>query len=308
MLWGLVAMLAIGFILTNNTTLSWDYVTTKRLLRLAAMVVGAICVTCSAIMFQTLVGNRILTPAIMGYEAVYLFWQSLLLLLMGTQGIAMLGVSGNFIISAILMLLYSWLIHHWLFKRSKNDVYLLLLLGLVLSMVIGTFSQFIQLRINPAEFMVFQGLSFASFNRVQPETLLYAVLALLIVAIAMYKTRHVLDVMARAGTVNRTGYSSCAIYAFYLALIAILVATSTSLIGPVAFMGIFIANLTYALVSQHKHSLLFIVGCGIALLLFLIAQLLVEHVFNYKTTVSILINLVCGLYFLLLMIRTRGMT
>lgn len=73
-------------------------------------------------------------------------------------------------------------------------------------------------------------------------------------------------------------------------------------------MGIFIANLTYALVSQHKHSLLFIVGCGIALLLFLIAQLLVEHVFNYKTTVSILINLVCGLYFLLLMIRTRGMT
>ena len=199
MLWGLVAMLAIGFILTNNTTLSWDYVTTKRLLRLAAMVVGAICVTCSAIMFQTLVGNRILTPAIMGYEAVYLFWQSLLLLLMGTQGIAMLGVSGNFIISAILMLLYSWLIHHWLFKRSKNDVYLLLLLGLVLSMVIGTFSQFIQLRINPAEFMVFQGLSFASFNRVQPETLLYAVLALLIVAIAMYKTRHVLDVMALGG-------------------------------------------------------------------------------------------------------------
>ncbi|APV36825.1 iron chelate uptake ABC transporter family permease subunit [Acinetobacter baumannii] len=309
MLWGLVAILAIGFILTDNTILSWDYVTTKRLLRLAAMAVGAICVACSAIMFQTLVGNRVLTPAIMGYEAVYLFWQSLLLLLLGTQGIAMLGISGNFIISTLLMLVYSWLLYYWLFKRIKNDVYLLLLLGLVLSMVITTFSQFIQLRISPGEFMVFQGLSFASFNRVQPETLLYAVLALLVVAIAMYKTRHVLDVMAlgREQSIS-LGLHHAQYMRFYLALIAILVAISTSLIGPVAFMGIFIANLTYALIHSHKHSLLFVMGCAIALLLFLIAQLLVEHVFNYKTTVSILINLVCGLYFLLLMMRTRGMT
>ncbi len=307
-LWGLVIILAIGFVLAD-IGLAFDYITPKRLLRLSAMAVGAICVTCSAIVFQTLVGNRVLTPAIMGYEAVYLFWQSLLLLLMGTQGIAMLGISGNFIISALLMLSYSWLIHHWLFKRTKNDVYLLLLLGLVLSMVIGTFSQFIQLRINPAEFMVFQGLSFASFNRVRPETLLYSVIALCFVVIALYKTRQVLDVMAlgREQSIS-LGIHHAQYMRFYLALIAILVAISTSLIGPVGFMGIFIANLTYALINSHKHSLLFAMGSAIAMLLFLIAQLLVEHVFNYKTTVSILINLVCGLYFLMLMMRTRGRT
>ena len=37
-----------------------------------------------------------------------------------------------------------------------------------------------------------------------------------------------------------------------------------------------------------------------------VAQLLVEHVFNYRTTVGILVNLVCGAYFLALMVRTRG--
>ena len=42
------------------------------------------------------------------------------------------------------------------------------------------------------------------------------------------------------------------------------------------------------------------------LLLFQLAQLLVEHVFNYKTTVSILVNLVCGVYFLALIVRKRG--
>lgn len=40
--------------------------------------------------------------------------------------------------------------------------------------------------------------------------------------------------------------------------------------------------------------------------MFITAQLLVEHVFNYKTTVGILVNLVCGGYFLVLMVRTRG--
>ncbi|MEG1116755.1 MAG: iron ABC transporter permease, partial [Janthinobacterium sp.] len=30
------------------------------------------------------------------------------------------------------------------------------------------------------------------------------------------------------------------------------------------------------------------------------------HVFNYRTTVGILVNLVCGAYFLALMVRTRG--
>ncbi|MFI7852845.1 iron ABC transporter permease, partial [Acinetobacter baumannii] len=39
---------------------------------------------------------------------------------------------------------------------------------------------------------------------------------------------------------------------------------------------------------------------------FISAQILVEHVFNYKTTVSILVNLVCGIYFLALTVRTRG--
>jgi iron complex transport system permease protein len=49
-------------------------------------------------------------------------------------------------------------------------------------------------------------------------------------------------------------------------------------------------------------------GCGVAIAIFLVAQLLVEHVFNYKTTVSILVNLVCGAYFLALTVRSRALS
>ena len=78
------------------------------------------------------------------------------------------------------------------------------------------------------------------------------------------------------------------------------------LLGPTAFMGIFVANIAYAMARTSKHSVTLPMGCAIAIGIFIVAQLLVEHLFNYKTTVSILVNLVCGAYFLALMVRTRG--
>ncbi|EEH70203.1 MULTISPECIES: iron chelate uptake ABC transporter family permease subunit [Acinetobacter] len=304
----IVLCLALVFVFLNSG-LDFDYVIPKRLVRLATIVLGGICVAVSSIVFQTIVGNRILTPSIMGYEAIYLLWQVLLLFVLGTQGLTLLGLNGNFFISLILMLLYSWVIHKWLLPFGRNDVFLLLLLGLVLTMVVGTISQFIQLKISPGEFSVFQGFSYATFNRSQPETLFYSCLAVAVVLWLGRKTLPVLDVLvlgreqAKSLGVDHHRYVS-----FYLAMIAILVAVSTSLIGPTAFMGVFVANIAYALAGNYKHKLTLPLGCAVTIAIFIAAQILVEHVFNYKTTVSILVNLVCGIYFLTLMVRARGVT
>ena len=305
-IWLALLALAATFVLLGSG-LDLDYVIPKRLQRFAAIVVGGVCVAVASIVFQTLVNNRILTPAIMGYEAVYLLWQAMLLLFLGTQGLTMLGVSGNFAVSVALMLGYSWLLNRWLLQRGKGDVYVLLLLGLVLTMVIGTFTQFVQLRISPGEFAVFQGLSYASFNRARPETLAYAAIAVLVVCVVLRKTLPVLDVLALGrDQAMSLGVPHAQYLRLYLALIAVLVAVSTSLIGPTAFMGIFVANIVYALVPRARHARMLLLGCGLAIAIFLLAQLLVEHVFNYKTTVSILVNLVCGLYFFVLILRSRG--
>ncbi|TCK09279.1 iron chelate uptake ABC transporter family permease subunit [Marinobacterium mangrovicola] len=287
--------------------MNFDYIIPKRLERLAAIVIGGVCVALASIVFQTLVDNRILTPSIMGYEAVYLMWQAILLLLLGVQGLSLFGIAGNFVSSAVLVLLYSWMIHRWLLGNGRNDVYRLLLVGLVLTMVLGTFTQFVQLRISPGEFSVFQGLSYTSFNRASSGTLLYACAAVVCVCFLGYRYLPELDVL----TLGREqalslGVNEPALVRLYLALIAILVAVSTSLIGPTAFLGIFIANMTYALTRSRRHSLTLPVGCALAIALFLLAQLFVEHLFNYKTTVSILVNLVCGAYFLMLMVRVRA--
>jgi len=81
---------------------------------------------------------------------------------------------------------------------------------------------------------------------------------------------------------------------------------STSLVGPTAFMGVFVANIAYALARSARHQATLPLACAVAIGMFLLAQLLVEHLFNYRTSVSILVNLVCGAYFLVLMVRTRG--
>ena len=305
-IWGVVLLLALGFVFLRSG-LDFDYIIPRRIARLTAMVIGGICIGWSSITFQTITGNRILTPAIMGYEAVYLLWQALLVLFLGAGSVMLLGSNGNFLLSVLLLLGYSWLIHRWLLRNGKSNVYFLLLIGLVLTMVIGTFTQFVQLKVSPGEFSILQSFSLASFNRAQPQQLLYAGLLVAGVCLVGIRTLPNLDVLSlgRDQAIS-LGVDYRRNVRLHLALIAALVAISTSLLGPTAFMGIFVANMTYALARTFRHRVTLPLGCVIATGLFIAAQLLVEHVFNYKTTVGILVNLVCGGYFLLLMVRTRG--
>ncbi|GGE30510.1 iron ABC transporter permease [Halopseudomonas oceani] len=304
--WLGVAMLALTFLLLNSG-LDFDYVIPKRLGRLVAMVIGGICVAWSSILFQTVTGNRILTPAIMGYEAVYLLLQSLLVLALGAQSLVMLGANGNFAISVLLMLTYSWAIHRWLFRDGRQNLYFLLLLGLVLTMVISTLTQFIQFTVSPGEFSILLGFSQASFGKAEPAQLIISSLLVTAVWLVFRRNLPTLDVLSlgRDQAIS-LGVDYQRSVQGYLALIAVLVAVSTSLLGPTAFMGIFVANTTYALTRSFKHRLTLPMGCAVAISLFIVAQLAVEHLFNYRTSVGILINLVCGAWFLMLMVRSRG--
>lgn len=305
-MWLAVVALATLFVFVNAGA-DFAYLIPKRLVRLAAMVIGGVCVACSAIAFQTLSGNRILTPAIMGYEAVYLLLQALLVLGMGVQGLIMLGSDGNFLLSVLLMLGYSWALHRWLFRDGKNNVYFLLLVGLVLTMVMATFTQFVQLKVSPGEFSMLLGYTQASFNRASPQLLLYSALLVASVCVLLARAVPVLDVLAlgRDQAIS-LGVDYRRNVRLVLALIAALVAVSTSLLGPTAFMGVFVANITYAMAGTFRHRVTLALGSAVAITVFIAAQLLVEHVFNYRTTVGILVNLVCGTYFLVLMVRNRG--
>ncbi|UXZ47900.1 iron chelate uptake ABC transporter family permease subunit [Pseudomonas soli] len=304
--WLLLPALVLAFLLLGSG-LDFSYVIPKRLVRLGAIVVAGVCIALSSVIFQTLAGNRVLTPAIMGYEGIYLLFQAVLVLWLGTGSVALLGAQGNALLSMALMLGYSWLLQRWLLREGRWDVYRLLLLGLVLTMVLGTFTQFIQLKTSPGEFSILQSLGYTSFNRAQPAQVLYSGLLVAAVAVLVARGTRVLDVLALGrDQAIALGLDHGRCLRLQMALIAVLVAVSTSLVGPTAFMGVFVANIAYALARSARHQVILPLACAVAIGMFLLAQLLVEHLFNYRTSVSILVNLVCGAYFLALMVRTRG--
>lgn len=305
-IWALVIVLALLFLLVGSD-LDFDYVIPQRLMRLAAIGLAGICIALSAVTFQTLAGNRLLTPAIMGYEAVYLLLQAVLVLTLGSQSLILLDRQENVLLSLLFMLGYSWIVHRWLFREGQTNLYQLLLAGLVLTMVLGTFTQFIQLKTSPGEFSILQGFSYATFNRVQPGQLLFGTALITLVGIMTHRRLAVLDVLSlgRDQAIS-LGVDYRHTVRLQLAQIAVLVAVSTSLVGPTAFMGVFVANITYALARTFRHRVTLPLGCAIAIAIFIVAQFLVEQLFNYRTTVSILINLVCGTYFLALMVKMKG--
>ncbi|MFC0821268.1 iron chelate uptake ABC transporter family permease subunit [Moraxella marmotae] len=293
-----------------------QYIIPKRLLRLLAIIIGSGCIALSVIIFQTLTTNKILTPAVMGYESIYILWQALLLLVFGTPMLSVLhdlhpllinlGSLLNFVSSLLIMLLYAWVLHYRILPFCRQNIYLLLLFGIVTSIVLSTLSQFLQLLINPAEFSIFQSMTYTSFNRADVFMLSVGAIGLLAVAVYIRSQILILDVLA----LGKDWAMSLGVdYEFYvrrlLVCIAILVAISTSLIGLTAFMGIFIANIAYVLSGTSKHKYTLPIATLVAMGIFIIAQLLVEHIFNYKTTVSILVNLLCGSYFLSWILYTR---
>lgn len=305
-MWLLVALLTATYLFLHSG-LDFDYVIPGRLTRIAAIIIGGVSVAVSAIIFQTITGNRILTPAIMGYEAIYLLLQSLLILILGTRSLIVVGDTGNFILSILCMLAYGGIVQHWLFRDGRANIHVLLLVGLVLTMAIGTVAQFIQLVVSPGEYAILQGFSFASFHRARPEQLFHAGLIVSGACLVAVRTLPTLDVIAlgRDQAVS-LGVDWQKHVRLQLALIAVLVAISTSLLGPTAFMGIFVANISYALARTVRHRVTLPLGTAIAIAIFLAAQLFVEQLFDNRTTVGILVNLLCGTYFLALMLRGRG--
>lgn len=290
-----------------DSDMDFNYIIPHRALRLATIIISSICIASSSIIFQTITNNHLLVPSVMGYEAAYLVWQSLLILFFGTTSISLLGSWGIFISSTIIVLVYALTLHKYIFPLCKGDMYTFLLFGFVVSLVLVTFSQIIQLSINPGEYAVLQGMIQTSFNRVNITTLIITIIITTASIFFIKNSLRILDVMvlgkyhAKSLGVNYSSYLN-----LWLIIIAILTAVSTSLIGLTAFIGIFISNLTYSLTKSSKHKHILPLASLLTIFIFMITELLVEHFFNYKTTVNILVNLVCGTYFFIILLFKKN--
>jgi iron complex transport system permease protein len=291
-----IAFLTIG--LKGNIA----FVLELRLLKLAALVQVGVAVAISTVIFQTVTGNRILTPSIMGLDALYLFGQMLMVFLLGGVGYVALDPQLKFGVEVlVLMALASGLLLPLL--KSRVDMGLMLLAGVVFGVLFRSLHSLLARLIDPNEFAVAQAASFANFNAVRTDLLLFAAVVTVLAAVVAWRSRHVLDIVSLgADTATGLGISWVGTVTGLLLVVSALVAVSTALVGPVAFFGLLVAAVAERIVGTRRHAVL-LPAAGLSGVVVLVGgQTLFQHALGSATALGVVIEFVGGLVFLLLLI------
>lgn len=282
----------------------FEYAFPRRMMKVGAMVVTGFSIAYATVVFQTITNNRILTPSMIGVDSMYEVVQTIIFFVAGPASIWVVNQYLNFGLSLVAMVLFAMLLYRILFRADKFPIYLLLLIGMVIGTFLGSIVSFMQILIDPVDYLSLQSKLFASFTKVKVE-LLYVSIAILFVAfIYGYKILGQLDVasLGRENAIN-LGVNYDRLVMSVLILSAILIATSTALVGPITFFGLLVANLSYQFFKTYKHWIL-ILGAGLLSVIALVGgQFLVEQVFDMQTTLSVIINLIGGVYFIYLLLK-----
>lgn len=299
-------VLAALFVLWGLNANNFDYNFPRRLKKIAAIALCGVAVAQSSLVFQTITNNRILSPSVMGLDSLYQFLQTIVVYFFGTRSIAMISKFGDFALSTLLMVGFSLVLFRLVFRRSGSNLYVLVLVGMVFGSFFGSLSSFMQAMIDPNEFLIVQGKMFASFNNVNTALLGVSAVVILLAGGYIWLTSHKLDVLAlgRANAISLGVHYDTSVLA-YLVLVAVLVSVSTALVGSVTFLGVMVTNVARQMFGTYKHSVLSVGAALLSVVALIGGQMLVERVFAFNTTVSVIVNFVGGIYFLFLLLKER---
>lgn len=290
--------------MTLNAKGRWDFILAFRGMKVVSMVLVAYAIAVSTVLFQTVSHNRILTPSIMGFDALYVLIQTGLVFTLGSARVAGLDPRLLFVCEVVAMVAFSSLLYRWLFSGSSRSLHLLVLVGIVFGVLFRSLSGFMQRIIDPNEFVLLQDRLFANFNNVDSNLLGVSAAAVFIASIIGWRLIHVYDVLAlgREAAIN-LGVDHNRVTTVVLILVAVLVSVSTALVGPVTFFGLLVANLAYPLAGTHRHRFVLPVAALLAAIFLVGGQLILERVFAFDTALSIVIEFLGGIVFLALLIR-----
>ncbi len=298
-----LTLILIAIFLFTGIPSNWDYILPRRVNIVIAIVITGVVIAIATVVFQTITNNRILTPSVIGLDSLYTLLQTFLIFVFGSTSVVSVNPQINFILSVLVMMIFAFFLYHILFKKQQN-VFFLLLVGLVFGTFFGSLSSFMQVLIDPNEFLIIQNKMFASFNNINTDIIPYAIGILLISFLYFWRFIKYLDVMSlgKSHAIN-LGINYDYIVQRLLIIIAIWISVATALVGPILFLGLLVANLSYEFLKTYRHSYLLVGAALISIIALLGGQLLVERLFTFETTISVIINFIGGVYFLYLILK-----
>ncbi|GLF98806.1 iron chelate uptake ABC transporter family permease subunit [Streptomyces yaizuensis] len=283
---------------------SFEFAIERRLTMLGTMTVVAFAQAVGTVVFQTITHNRILTPSIMGFDSVYILMQTLLVSVFGGSVLAATDGLPKLIVQTLLMAGFTMLLFGWLFSGRKGSIHVLLLVGVVLGLAFRSLSDFLERLLSPAEYDVLSARLFGRLSSAEAEHLPVAGAVCLIVGVIVWQRRYRLDtlLLGRDAATN-LGIAHKRELAVMLLLIALLIAMSTALAGPMTFFGFVTAMLAYQMTGTHRHVAVLPMAFLIGLITLAGGQFVMEHVFYASGMLTVVIEFLGGAIFLAHLLR-----
>lgn len=301
----IVFYMTIGVRFDNSKLLAYSM--KIRTPKLIAMIITAFAIGSASIVFQSIINNTIVTPCLLGMDALYTMIHTIMVFVLGSGSFFVANANASFVIDMVLMGLTATIVYSYLFKKTKHNVLYVLLIGTVLTSLFSSIQNTLTRVMDPNEYDTLLTTLVASFSNVNSEIIVITVIVLAVTAFVLRRDLKILDVLTlgKDQAIN-LGVDYDASIRRLLLGVTLYIAVATAMVGPLAFLGLIIANLSRQLLKTFRHTQLILGSVLFGLIVLIGGQLLVERVFSYAIPVSVFITLFGGIYFLYLLLGRRS--
>ena len=285
---------------------NYSFFLANRIPKVLAIVIASVAIATSSLVFQTITNNQILTPSILGFDALYVMIQSIILVIFGSSSYLLINPLLNFSVATAIMVSLSMGLFLLYFQRKNTNLFSLLLIGIVCGSLFSSMTNFFTLIVDPAEFSTVQRAMFASFNNVNGELVYWSLIPLLLAVGYLWRLATRLDVLwLGIDNARSLGIDTRKVMMQVMLLISVLISVATALVGPVLFLGLIVVSLTQQLFRSYHHRFLMLASTLLSVVLLTGGQWFIESMLDLETTISVIINFIGGSYFLLLLMRNK---
>ncbi|MBR0305807.1 MAG: iron chelate uptake ABC transporter family permease subunit [Lachnospiraceae bacterium] len=283
------------------------YILGLRIPTLICMMIASVSIGASTMIFQSIVYNRIVTPALLGMNSIYSFLHTAAVFVLGTGSSLYLNANLAFAVDLVTMGTVATVIYWYLFRVTGHNILYIMLIGTVLSSFFGSVQSAMIRVMDPNEYDALLTTLVADFNNVNGEIIVFAIASLVVIAVLLRKELGLLDVitLGRHQAIN-LGVDYDRVIRKLLFGVVLCMAVATATIGPVSFLGLIVANLSRQILKTYKHTYLIAGASLIGMLALIGGQLIAQHIFHFTVPVSTFVTIAGGVYFLYLLLMKKG--
>ena len=301
---GVLALLCVLGYMTLNVQTDWAFIIEYRGSRLLALLLTACAIGISTVLFQTITHSRLLTPALMGFDVLYVLVNTLVLLTLGASSLADWAPSLRFALQVLVMVGLALLLFRALFSGSVRSLHLMILLGMLAGMLFRELAELAARVLDPSEFGISAGVPQASFSRVNTQLLGAAAVGLVVAVAMLLRWWRFLDVLSLGRDIAiNLGVAHGRVVLGIMAVVAIMVSVATVLVGPTLFFGLLIANLAYSITGSQRHCWTLPASVLAGVICLVGGQVVLDHLLSSTLPLALVIELAGGLLFIALLLR-----